>query len=277
MSDRPALSRAEQRVALELAGLLERACGIVTPEHLLENLLQKARALVPEGSTLEAFAARVASDEPALCAFVEGMCTHETRFFRHPEHFELVAQLWVTQRLTDPRDKCVRAWSVACSSGEEPFSLAMFLLDHFPSAQGWSCEVLATDLSRQVLARAARATWPLSRSGEITADRLERFMLRGQGAQAGLMRAKPELRQVVTLQQVNLTDPHYAIGADFDLVFLRNVLIYFSADTRAQVLRSVLAHLAPDGLLVTGPSEGVSYIVEPRLKPVAPHVFRFTG
>ena len=205
------------------------------------------------------------------------MCTHETRFFRHPEHFELVEQLWVTQRRADPRHKRVRAWSVACSSGEEPFSLAMFLLDHFPAAQGYHVEVLATDLSRQVLARAAQATWPLARSGEISAERLERFMLRGQGKQLGQMRAKPELREVVKLQQINLTDSHYAIGDDFDLVFLRNVLIYFSAETRAQVLRSVLAHLAPDGLLVTGPSEGVSYLGEARLKSVAPHVFRLAG
>jgi chemotaxis protein methyltransferase CheR len=277
MIERLAMTRTEQRVALQLASLLERACGIVTPEHLLENLLQKARVLVPGGSTLEAFAAQVASDESALCAFVEGMCTHETRFFRHPEHFDIVEQLWVTQRRAEPQRKSVRAWSVACSSGEEPFSLAMFLLDHFPAAQGYRVEVLATDLSRQVLARAEQATWPLARSGEISADRLERFMLRGQGKQLGLMRARPELRDAVKLQQINLTDPRYAIGEDFDLVFLRNVLIYFSAATRGQVLRSVLAHLAPDGLLVTGPSEGVSYLGEQRLTPVAPHVFRLAG
>jgi chemotaxis protein methyltransferase CheR len=273
----PASPRARLRVAQRLAALLERGCGIATPDQQFDALLQKTDALVPAGVALEAYLEQLELDDAALQRFIEGMCTHETRFFRHPEHFEIVSERWVPARRADTRSRKVRAWSVACSSGEEPFSLAMLLLDNFPSSAGWSVEVLATDVSSLVLERARGATWPLSRSGEISAERLDRYMLRGRYHHVGLMRAKPALRSAVRLQQLNLISRPYALGDDFDLVFLRNVLIYFSAQTRRRVLDGVLAAMAPGAMLVTGPAEGVSYLAEDRLRSVGPHVFVYSG
>lgn len=128
-----------------------------------------------------------------------------------------------------------------------------------------------------MLERAARATWPLARQGEISAERLDRYVLRGHGKQVGLMRASPELRALVRFQQLNLVQPPYAVGDDFDLIFLRNVLIYFTQETRREVLRAVLASMASGALLVTGPSEGVSHLQESRLVFVAPHVYAYVG
>lgn len=265
------------RLARRIAVLVERESGIVTPEHQLEALLQKASGLVPDGLTLEAYLGELALDAGEQARFIEGICTHETRFFRHPEHFAVLERSWLPERLADTQRRRVRAWSVACSSGEEPYSLAMWLSDHFPRREGWTPEVLGTDFSRRVLDRAQGATWPLSRQGEISAERLERYMLRGRGQQTGLMRANTELRELVRFQQLNLVQQPYAIGEDFDLVFLRNVLIYFSTDTRRQVLRAVVSLMAHSAVLVTGPSEGVSYLGEPRLRSIAPHIYVYVG
>jgi chemotaxis protein methyltransferase CheR len=266
-------ARARRSLAQQLALLLERTSGIATPEQQFDALLQKAAVLVPHGMSFDAYVHRLAADTTLLAQFIEGMCTHETRFFRHAEHFDAVEQLWVPARRAKTDRRRVRAWSVACSTGEEPFSLAMLLSDHFPSAAGWCVEVLGTDLSSQVLARAQAATWPIARSGEIGPARLDRYLLRGRDGQLGRMRARPELRAVVRFKQLNLIEPPYAIGEDFDLVFLRNVLIYFSAQTKRRVLGAVLSLMAPGALLVTGPSEGVSYLEDPRLRSIAPHVF----
>jgi chemotaxis protein methyltransferase CheR len=269
--------RGRKRSAQRLATLLESASGIATPEQQFETLLQKTDALLPEGVALETYLQQLSSDAALLQRFVEGMCTHETRFFRHPEQFDSVAELWVPERLRQMQRRRVRAWSVACSSGEEPFSLAMLLLDHFPRNLGWSVEVLGTDLSSTVLERARAATWPVARRGEITPERLDRYMLRGRDQHMGLMRANPELRAVVAFSQLNLISPPYSLGADFDLVFLRNVLIYFSAKLRRGVVDAIISAMLPGAMLVTGPSEGVSYLEERRLRSVAPHVFIYTG
>ena len=272
-----ARAEASLRLARRIASIVERVSGIATPEHQLNALLHKSRALVPDAVMLETYVGQLEQDAAELARFIEGLCTHETRFFRHPEHFEVLERQWLPERQADVQKRRVRAWSVACSTGEEPFSLAMWLSDHFPSLVGWRVEVLGTDFSRPALDRAERATWPLARHGEISPERLERYMLRGRGQQTGLMRANDELRALVSFQQLNLAQPPYAIGEDFDLVFLRNVLIYFSQETRQRVLRAVLSLMAHAAVLVAGPSEGVSYLGETRLRSIAPHIYLYAG
>ena len=272
--ERP-LGRAQLQLALRLASLLESGSGIVIPEPQLDALLYKVASIVPPQLTLAGYVALLGSDSELRRQFVERMCTHETRFFRHAEQFGIIEHAWVAARRERSDRRRVRAWSVACSSGEEPFSLAMMLLDHFPAASGWTVEVVGTDLSTQVLARAHAATWPVARAAEIAPERLDRYMLRGHGASAGLMRATPMLRSVVSMRQLNLVGPPYSVvGEAIDLVLLRNVLIYFSKATRLRVVEALLPHLAPGAWLVTGPSEGVSHLDLPqRLQMVAPHIF----
>jgi len=166
----------------------------------------------------------------------------------------------------------VRVWSAACSTGEEPYSLAMTLLERLPRSAGWTVEILATDISTRVLERARAAVWPIAKASEIPVGRLKRFMLRGTGPQDGRMRAGPELREVVRFARLNLDADVYPVQGLFDLVFCRNVLIYFRPETKARVLASLGARLAADGCLFLGHAESVTGL-STRLASVGPNVY----
>lgn len=193
---------------------------------------------------------------------INNICTHETQFFREPRQFEFLEQTLAPRMRAEAeagtRQKTIRAWSAACSSGEEPVSMAMSLLYHFPASAGWSVEVLATDISTRVLDRARAMTWPIERAGQISAAYLKRFMLRGTGEQQAKMKAGPEIRSVVRFQHLNLQAESYAVGDGFDLIFCRNVMIYFNAVTKEHVVTRLLGRLAPDGLLFLGHAESLT-------------------
>ena len=204
------------------------------------------------------------------------ICTHETHFFREPRQFELLEQTilpqWRAEADAGARPRRVRVWSAACSSGEEPYSLAMSLLAHLPAA--WELEVVATDLSTNVLERARGAVWPLEKATEIPAEYCRRFMLRGKGVHAGKMKAGPEIRALVRFQQLNLNESSYALPAGFDLVFCRNVLIYFDGPSKAAVIDRLIRHLAPTGFLFLGHAESLNGMTTP-MRGVMPTVYRF--
>ncbi len=193
---------------------------------------------------------------------INNICTHETQFFREPRQFEFLEQTlaprWRAEAEAGTRPKQIRAWSAACSSGEEPVSMAMSLLYHFPVSAGWSVEVLATDISTRVLDKARAATWAIERAGQIPPTYLKRFMLRGTGEHHNRMKAGPELRSVVRFQQLNLQADSYAVGDGFDLIFCRNVMIYFNAATKEHVVTRLLGRLAEDGLLFLGHAESLT-------------------
>jgi chemotaxis protein methyltransferase CheR len=193
---------------------------------------------------------------------INNICTHETQFFREPRQFEFLEQTlapqWRAEAEAGTRPKQIRAWSAACSSGEEPVSMAMSLLYHFPASAGWSVEVLATDISTRVLDKARAATWPIERAGQIPPAYLKRFMLRGTGEQQTKMKAGPEIRSVVRFQQLNLQADSYAVGDGFDLIFCRNVLIYFNAASKEHVVSRLLGRLGESGLLFLGHAESLT-------------------
>lgn len=193
--------------------------------------------------------------------FVDLVCTNETRFFREERQLDFLVQdvfpRWRHEADAHRRPRRVRAWSAGCSTGQEPFTLAMLLLDHFPAAAGWSVSVLGTDVSSRALAQASSATWKIDQAAAVPRDYLRRFMLRGTGSQAGCMRAAPELRAVVRFQALNLHAAHYALDGPFDLVLCRNVLIYFSADDRARIVQRLSRQLDQDGYLLLGHAEGL--------------------
>jgi chemotaxis protein methyltransferase CheR len=190
------------------------------------------------------------------------ICTHETHFFREPRQFDyletVVLPKWRAQAEAGERARRVRAWSAGCSSGEEPFSIAMSLLAACPASAGWSAKVVATDVSTRVLDRARAAVWPLERAKHISEPYLKRFMLRGTAEHHEKMKAGPELRAAVRFEHLNLNSPSYDLGGSFDLIFCRNVLIYFDTDSKERVIRQLLSRLAPDGLLFLGHAETLS-------------------
>jgi chemotaxis protein methyltransferase CheR len=207
------------------------------------------------------YLARVQQDEAEHERMIDRITTNETRFFREPKHFayleERLLPRWIEAAATGSRPKEVRAWSAGCSTGEEPYSLAMVLLEGLPHHEGWNVEVLATDISTRVLEVARRATWPIDRAQEIPARLLKRFMLQGIGSQAGRLRAGPELRQVVRVEPSNLSDEASVIASRFDLIYCRNVLIYFEREHKQRVVRQLTSRLVPGGHLFVGHAEGI--------------------
>lgn len=216
------------------------------------------------------------ADASERVTMLDCLCTNETHFFREPRQFdylhERVFPTWVAAAEAGQRSRRIRVWSAACSTGEEPYSLAMALLTAFPAGSGWEVEILATDLSTRVLERARSAVWPIEKAREIADTYRRRFMLRGCGAQEGRMKAGPELRAATRFQRLNLNDESYAAPAGFDLIFCRNVLIYFRPEAKLRVVERLLRHLSPSGLLFLGHSESLTGLTD-RVRSVGPNVY----
>lgn len=200
---------------------------------------------------------------------VDLLTTNETYFFREPRHFALIEE-----ELAQTKPDRVAVWSAACSFGDEAFSTAMLLSDQVIKgrleAGSWS--VLGTDISDRVLRSAAQAVYPEDRLRDVSPERLKRYCLRGEGDSAGLVQIHERLRQHVRFGQLNLCQPVEAIGP-FDVVFLRNVLIYFDLPTKVAVVDRVLTQLRPGGLFFIGTAEGRVPCKTP-LQALAPGAFR---
>lgn len=217
---------------------------------------------------------RVEAEEPERIRMLDLITTNETRFFRESKQFELldsdVLPRWADEAAEGKRPRRIRVWSAGCSTGEEPYSLAMLLLSHFP--RDWDLEILATDLSTRALARARAAVWPLTRSNEIPPAFLRTFMLRGTGPEDGKMKAGPEIRAFVRFERLNLNGASYEVQGTFDLILCRNVLIYFDAEGKHRVIGRLLDHLAPAGFFLVGHAESLNGITD-RVRAVIPSVY----
>jgi chemotaxis protein methyltransferase CheR len=230
------------------------------------------------GKSFTEYLHRVVDDPEGaeMIQLLDRIATNETHFFREPRQFEFLEQQifpqWNAQGAAGLRPRLIRVWSAGCSSGEEPYSIAMTLLDHLPSSAGWQVEVLATDLSTRVLDSARKAVWPIAKSVEIPHGYLKRFMLKGSGSQVGNMKAGPEILSVVRFERLNLNDDLYSVGGRFDLIFCRNVLIYFDAQSRGRVIERLLNHLAPSGYFFVGHAETLNGVTE-RMRNIKPTIY----
>jgi chemotaxis protein methyltransferase CheR len=215
-------------------------------------------------------------NQPEMVQLLDVLTTNETQFFREPQHFEFLAsRLLPSLRLAAEagrRARTIRAWSAACSTGQEPYSLAMQLLSECPPEQGWGIDIVATDLSTRALAVAREAEWPIDRASQIPEAYRQAFMLRGVGDRVGRMRATRQLRDSVRFARLNLNDENYEIPGSFDMIFCRNVLIYFTAEGRARVVDRLTRHLAPGGLLFVGHAESL-HAHRGDLRAVSPTIY----
>ena len=199
---------------------------------------------------------------------VDLLTTNETYFFREPAHFGLLER-----EVTTTKPRTIAVWSAASSFGDEAFSIAMLLADLQTQGRiGADWSILGTDISDRVLRSACQATYPTERLREVAPERLRRYCLRGEGDAEGLVQIQPKLRERVRFGQLNLCLPIEPLGP-FDVVFLRNVLIYFDADTKRTVVDRVLDRLRPGGLFFIGTAEG-RVPCATRLEPLAPGAFR---
>ncbi|MBQ5947353.1 protein-glutamate O-methyltransferase CheR [Massilia sp. ST3] len=203
---------------------------------------------------------------PELQTAIDLLTTNETYFFREPKHFEFLRELALEARQAG---QPFRVWSAASSTGEEAYSIAMVLADCLGEAP-W--EVLGTDISTRVLARARTGHYPLERARHIPQPYLKRYCLRGTGPQEGTLLVERALRARVQFSQVNLNEALPQLGS-FDLVFLRNVMIYFNGDTKQKVVERVLGPLKQGGHFLIGHSESL-HGVSDAVQPLVPSVYR---
>ena len=201
---------------------------------------------------------------------VDLLTTNETYFFRETKHFELLREAALAAA---PRGQPFRVWSAASSTGEEAYSMAMVLADclgNDPREAPW--EIMGSDISTRVLERARVGHYPLERTRHIPPAYLKRFCLKGMGPQAGTLLVERSLRSRVSFTQINLNTTLPRL-APFDVIFLRNVMIYFNGDTKREVVARILATLKPGGFFCVGHSETLNDISS-AVKQVAPSVYR---
>jgi chemotaxis protein methyltransferase CheR len=258
--------------------IIYREAGIHISEHkrelLTARLSRRIRSLGMKhfGEYLSA----VEREAPERVEMLDRVVTNETRFYREPKQFELlettISPRWREEAERGARTKRVRVWSAGCSTGQEPYSLAMSLLANL---EGWSVEILASDISGRALRQAMAGLWPVEKATEIPERYLQSFMLRGVRTQSGKMLADDRVRDAIRFQRINLHDELPEVGM-FDLVFCRNVLIYFDVASRTQAVKRLLSRLVPAGYLFLGHSESL-LSSGLRLRPVAPSVYTRGG
>lgn len=256
--------------------LIYRASGIHLGEGkrslLVSRLAKRLRALglTTFGEYYEQVTQAGGGDECTL--MLDCISTNKTDFFREPGHFDFLRQR-VLPALSSSR--CLRIWSSACSSGEEPYSIAMTVMDGVDMPGRWDCRILASDLSTRVLAQASAGVYDEQRVGELPPELVRRHFLRGRGRQAGTIKVKPHLADWIIFRRINLMDERFPIRTPLDVIFCRNVMIYFDRPTQQQLVARLHRYLKPGGYLFIGHSESLQWVEHP-FRLVAPTIYQKT-
>ncbi|MGH9586197.1 MAG: CheR family methyltransferase [Acidobacteriaceae bacterium] len=205
----------------------------------------------------------------ALTAMVDALTTNHTSFFREPQHFDLLRKMVAPAvRPGSP----LRIWSAACSTGEEPYSIAFTILEAMAAGAVESIQILATDISSRVLATASRGMYPASRFENISANQLRRHLLKGFGEAEGQYLVKKEVRSRIEFRRLNLMEDFSGVGM-FQVIFCRNVMIYFDQPTQQRLVTRLAAQLEEGGHLLIGHAESLNGIDHP-LQYVCPATYR---
>jgi chemotaxis protein methyltransferase CheR len=191
------------------------------------------------------------------------LTTNKTDFFREPHHFAFLRESifpGIQRRAESGGPRRVRIWSAGCSIGHEPYSIAMTILDHFPSLRGWDVRILASDINTQVLETAREGIYPLEQLAPVDETTRSNYFLRGTGSQAGLCQVRPEVRRLVDFRQINFMEQRWPIRGRFDIIFCRNVIIYFDQATQRRITLRLGEQLAEHGYLILGHSEHPNWL-----------------
>ena len=244
-------------------GLIYKRAGIALAESKQEMVYSRlARRLRATGMTsfvtyldeLE----RGANDQEWE-AFTNALTTNLTSFFREAHHFPILADH--VAKLKAQGSGQIEVWCSASSTGEEPYSIAITLCEAFGTLTP-PAHVIATDIDTNVLNTGARGVYPIERVEKLAPERAKRFFLRGRGEQEGLVRVRPELQKMVTFKQLNLLADAWPVSGPFDVIFCRNVMIYFDKPTQGKILSRFAPMMKPDGLLFAGHSENFLYVTD---------------
>jgi chemotaxis protein methyltransferase CheR len=186
-------------------------------------------------------------------AFTNALTTNLTSFFREAHHFPLLAEH--LKKVRAP----IEIWCSAASTGEEPYSIAMTACEAFNTLTP-PVKIIATDIDTNVLAAGATGVYTMDRLGKMAPERARRFFQKGKGAQEGMARVRPELRQMIEFRQLNLLADGWQLKGPFDVIFCRNVMIYFDKPTQGRILSRFAPLMKNDGLLFAGHSENFLYV-----------------
>ncbi len=261
----------------KIAKLVNRYAGIQLPaskKHMVEGRLRK-RSRICNRRNLDDYCRYLLKDGGFDVEFphlIDVVTTNKTDFFREPDHFESL-RLAVREllKLQDGNDRVLKIWSAACSNGAEPYTIAMVLSemarsDHFRFA------VLGTDICTKVLEEARCAVYSRDVISQVPSHYQGRYVMRSRGPK-GVVRIVPELRRLVRFERLNLMDEEYPVDCDVDIIFLRNVLIYFDKPVQHRVMQRLIGHLRRGGFIFVGHSESMA-TAGLKLNQAAPAVFQ---
>lgn len=210
-------------------------------------------------------------DEPEHKEFINAITTNLTAFFREPHHFEFLAKTLIPE-LQQRKQRRIRIWSAGCSSGDEPYSIAITLLESLPKPESWDVKILATDLDSNMLATAAQGVYEQKRIEGLTQKQRNKYFLKGRGEHEGLAAVHPDVRGLITFKQLNLLDD-WPMKGPFDLIFCRNVVIYFNKDTQRVLFSRYARLLGNQGYLIIGHSESL-YKVSDQFTSIGRTIYR---
>jgi len=272
--------RLQERHFARLARLVEEHTGIRLPPAkriMVEGRLRKrTRALGL--ADLEEYGRAIFDGgrlEDEFIHVVDCVTSNKTDFFREPNHFDFLREraMPALASLRREADAALKFWSAAASNGAEAYTIAMVAAEAL-GLDGRRFAVLGTDISTEVIAQAQRAIYPLGMIDPIPPKLRERYVMRAVDAERHEIRIVPELRRTVRFQRLNLMDPTYGVERDFDVIFCRNILIYFAKATQDAVLERLCQHLRKGGFLILGHSESLAGGELTAMRQVAPTIFR---
>ena len=200
--------------------------------------------------------------EEELIEFTNAITTNLTAFFRENHHFEYLKQTVIPELIrNNAATKRIRIWSAGCSSGEEPYSIAMCMREALPKSSGWDIKILATDLDSNMVERGKSGVYTSERVEGLTPERMKKWVKKGTGDNADKVRMSEDLRDMITFKELNLMEA-WPIKGPFDFMFCRNVVIYFNKDTQRILFDRYADLLAPKAHLFIGHSESLNKVTD---------------
>jgi chemotaxis protein methyltransferase CheR len=283
ITDAPEVSELSPRTFARFAQFITGELGIKMPESKLSmvqsRLLRRVREL--QLNSVEQYSEYffTSSNAHEREHFINAITTNKTDFFREAEHFDFLSRIALPSLSRSAGDRPgsrLKVWSAGCSSGEEPYTLAMVLSEYELQHPGFDFAILGTDVSTRVLDLARDGIYEESQTAPVPPQLRRKYLWQGRDKSQRLVRVVPELRRKVTFHQLNCMDEHYSIKDMFDLVFFRNVLIYFDKATQEAVINKICRNLVPGGYLFAGHSESLAGL-DTELSCVQTAVFRKAG
>jgi len=213
-----------------------------------------------------------AGDESELVSFTNAITTNLTSFFREPHHFEYLMKTVLPELEKNKTNKRIRIWSAGCSSGEEPYSIAMTIMDHFKNKSGWDIKILASDLDYEMVERASKGVYKEERVTGLDKKHLRNYVRKGKGKLQGMVKIDQSLIDMITFKQLNLLH-EWPFKGPFDFMFCRNVVIYFNKDTQIELFDRYADVLPENAPLFIGHSESLFKVTD-RFKSMGHTIYR---